>query len=206
VGELAGSMAKAGLVTGLLAVPLALVQMDRPGAHPEVIAFLFATVLAGVWAALVPSKLLEGTKVDGSTRRFVNLILGGGVGLFAFGLAEWLRLPLHAGGHPAVFEGTADVLGLGPANMVLGFTTYFAAAFLANGWWKVADRDRSARVRLWPLIASGAVAMALTPLWSFNEPIQVVIPAIALVTQVVSPWDRQAAAFAAYTRATRKAA
>ncbi len=203
VAELAGSMVKAALLTGLLAVPLALAEGNTRGGHPEAIAFMFATVVAGVWAALVPSKLLEGTKVDPSTRRFVNLFLGGGVGLLAFELAHWLRLPLHSGDHPAVFEGTADVLGLGPANMVLGFTSFFAAAFLANGWWKFADRDRPGHIRVWPLITSAVVAYVLTPLWPFREPVQLVIPAIALVVQLVSPWDRQAAAYAAYTRLTK---
>jgi hypothetical protein len=133
----------------------------------------------------------------------VNLVLGGGVGLFAFGLAEWLKLPLHPRDHGTAFEGTQVVLGLGPANMVLGFTCFFAAAFLANGWWKAADRDRPGRIRFWPLVASAVVAYALTPLWPFREPVQAVIPAIALVTQIVSPWNRQAAAYAAYARANK---
>ena len=47
------------------------------------------------------------------------------------------------------------------------------------------------------------MAFALTPLWPFHEPVQLVIPAIALVTQIVSPWDRQAAAYAAYARANK---
>ncbi len=203
VAELAGSMVKAAFVTGLIAVPLALSQGNRPEPRPEVIGFLFATTVLGTWTALTSSKLFEGTQVDSSARRLINLVLGGGVGLFAFGLAEWLKLPLHPASHGSAFEGTQDVLGLGPANMVLGFTCFFAAAFLANGWWKVADRDRPGRIRVWPLMTSAVVAYVLTPLWPFREPVQLVIPAIALVTQVVSPWSRQAAAYASYTRANK---
>jgi hypothetical protein len=203
VAELASSMVKAAFVTGLLAVPVGLGLGNRSGAHPEAIAFLFATTVVGTWTALASSKVFEETRVDSSARRLINLVLGAGVGLFALGLAEWLRLPLHPDRRTWIVDGTRDVLGLGPASLVLGFVGYFAAAFLVNGWWKVADRDRPRQIRLWPLLASTALAVALTPLWPFHEAVQVVIPAIALVTQVVSPWNRQAAAHAAYARATK---
>ncbi len=198
-------MVKAALLTGLIAVPLGL-KLTREPWGTEGLALLFATTVLGCWAALASSKLFEGTKADGTTRRFVNMILGAGVGAASIGLAEWLRLPLHAESTTSIFDASRDLLGLGPANLAVGLVSFFAAAFLVNGWWKVADRDRPARLRLWPLLASGAVTLVLAPaLWPTKAPALGLgmISTIALVTQLVSPWDRQAAAFAAYARANK---
>jgi hypothetical protein len=84
---------------------------------------------------------------------------------------------------------------------VLPFAAFFGAAFLANGWWKLTDRDRSSRVRIWPVALSGLIAAALTPLWPHQQHwVQAVVPATAIAVQFVSPWSRQAAVYAAYKR------
>ena len=61
------------------------------------------------------------------------------------------------------------------------------------------------RIRLVPVAASALIAFALTSIWPYDLRIVAVTPVIALVTQFVSPWNRQAAAYARYVRATAKA-
>jgi hypothetical protein len=195
VGELAGSMVGSALLIGALVVPGAALADVPALKNPANVAFLFGLTLLTTWGALVPSKLLEGSKADASTRRIANVFVGSGVGLAAAALAQWLHIGFSNGSRWSTFE------GLSGASPVLPFLAYFGAAFLANGWWKLSDRDRSSRVRIWPIALSGAIALALTPIWPHQELwIEAAIPAAALAVQVVSPWSRQAAAYAAYVR------
>ena len=99
-------MVKAALLVGLIAVPLA-PRLTREPWGTEGLAFLFATTVLGCWAALASSKLFEGTKADGTTRRFVNMILGRGRRGAASSRSGWrneLRLPLHAESTTSIFS------------------------------------------------------------------------------------------------------
>ena len=79
---------------------------------------------------------------------------------------------------------------------------YFGGLFLINGWGKLAVRDRKARFRIWPVIVTALCATLLWPLWPTPEPYGVAVAAlVAIVTQLVSPWNEAAAA---YARANRK--
>jgi eukaryotic-like serine/threonine-protein kinase len=185
VGELAGSLVSSALLIGALVVPAAALADVPQMKSPAAVAFLFGVTLLSTWGALIPSKLLEGSKADGSARRLLNLGVGSLVGLAAVSLAQWL----HVG-----FVGA-------PPRWAATLVGFFGAAFLANGWWKVADRDRSSRVRVWPVALSGLIALALTPLWPHEQFwVQAVVPATAIVVQLVSPWSRPAAVYAAYKR------
>ncbi|MHA4875546.1 hypothetical protein, partial [Enterococcus faecium] len=58
-----------------------------------------------------------------------------------------------------------------------------------------------AKVRITPVILAGVAAAALSPLWPLRQTwVQAVIPAIAVASQLVSPWSRQAATYASYVR------
>jgi hypothetical protein len=197
MGELAGSLSASAILIGALTLPIAAITGLDASRDTSSVVLLFAATLATAWGALLASKPLEGSKLDEAARRTLNLIVGGFVGLGAAQLASWLQIAFTPTDRPPLFAGGARLTPLG------GFIAFFALAFLANGWWKLTDRDRPARVRIWPVALAGVVAVALTPIWPQQELwVESSIPVAALVVQLVSPWSRDAAAYARYSRKT----
>ena len=113
--------------------------------------------LLGTWTTLVPNKLIEARKLDGTNRRLIALAAGllvGGVGLV---LARTLRLGLDP--QEAFFD-NADNLG----------PVYFGVLYaIMGGWSSLVARDRVARFRIMPVLATAALsrrahsALALHP-------------------------------------------
>ena len=202
VGELAGSMFLATMLAGLAAYPAAAMLGIEPNAHPERPAFLFLLTTLATWGALIPAKLLEPTKFTPIARRLVGLAVGTLVGLAGAWLADWFKIGFHFSSRDPLFDNFGNAIGLVSWNSMIALPTYFGVAYLLNGWWKVADRDRCARLRVWPTLASAVIALGLTPLWPYRELwVMSAVPAAALLSQLVSPWDRKAAAYATYVRA-----
>jgi hypothetical protein len=96
-------------------------------------AFLYGMTLLGTWTTLVPNKLVEARKLDGTNRRLIALAAGllmGGVGLV---LARTLRLDLSA--QHDYFDNPRY---LGPV--------YFGVLYtVMGGWSSLVARDRTAR-------------------------------------------------------------
>jgi len=206
LGELAWSMFASAIVVGVLAWPGALALGLDPASHPEVLSYLVGMTLLGTWGAVVPSKLFEGSAASPTVRRLVGLGVGTGLGLFGAWAVDWLKIPLTSASNAPLYHELGVVTAFGPEHLALNFATYFGLAYFLNGWWKVADRDRKGQILLLPVTGSALIAAALTPLFPYREAwIGAVVPAVALATQVVSPWSRQAAAYAAYTRAEARA-
>jgi eukaryotic-like serine/threonine-protein kinase len=190
VAELASSMLWAALFVIVLAFAAAAAMGVDVPSEPQRLAYVIGLGLLGTWAALIANKVLEGHSLDSTTRRFLHLALGvllGGAGLV---LGEWTHVRLHG-----TMPRPGSVLVGGGA---LGYLAYFGLLFLANdGWTSLTARDRKARFRVWPIATTGLIAVLLYPLWPFAEPYgPATAVLIAVATQLASPWNEAAAAYA----------
>ena len=83
IAELAASMLWAAPLVALLTIPAAALLGIDPSSDPQQLAFLYGMALLGTWTTLVPNKLIETRKLDGTNRRLIALAAGllvGGVG------------------------------------------------------------------------------------------------------------------------------
>jgi eukaryotic-like serine/threonine-protein kinase len=196
VAELAGSMLWTAPVLALLTVPTAAMLGIEVSAQSQQLVYLYGMGLLGTWSALIPGKIVEARKIEGSNRRLIALAAGLVVGALAIGLGRSLRMgtdsPRQWYGHP-----------LRDAELV-----YFAALYTFMGTWtSLAARARSGRFRFMPIVWTSVVAACLIPLWPYarHEGIAVAIPAlIAATVQLVSPWNEASALYARYVRVRSK--
>ncbi|MDR3632601.1 MAG: serine/threonine-protein kinase [Isosphaeraceae bacterium] len=205
VAELATSMLWAAPFVALLAVPVgALLGIDLT-AQPQQLAYLAGMALLGVWGVLIPAKAMEGRKIDSTTRRLVFLGVGVALGAIGLGLTEWVRVGLTPGSalrdlhlDSRAVDQIADWFERG--NLPLRHLSYFGILYAVNGWWKLAARDRKARFRVWPTLVATGIGAILLPFWPYAQPEGVAVTAlIAVVTQLVSPWSENAAAYARWS-------
>jgi hypothetical protein len=85
---------------------------------------------------------------------------------------------------------------------ISALAAYFALAFGLNGFWKLAARDRRARFRIVPIVVTGLLAGFTGAFVPSPQPGGlIIVAAIAAVTQVASPWSREAAAYARFQQA-----
>jgi hypothetical protein len=180
-------------VLALLAIPVAAVLDIDPGRHPQQLAYLYGVALLGTWTTLIPNKILEARRLDRISRRLVALAAGllvGGAGLV---LERSLRL--DSGVQRAFFDNPQSLTPV-----------YFGLLYgISNGWASLTARDRKSRLRLWPIVWTGLVSAALLPFWPYTRPDGIVIAAlIAVAAQLVSPWNKAAALYARYVRASGK--
>jgi serine/threonine protein kinase len=208
VAELATSMLVATPVAGLasaLALPaFGAMGIDLPH-DPQQLAFLFAMTLLGSWGALLPTKLWEGREVPPWTRRFVMMVIGLVVGLGGAALAAWTGMtpsPAVSAHDYFVYDTHAwrqvDPSLAGPA----AFAGFFGLSYAVGPWNCLTARGRKGRFRFLPVFWTGLLsgliggALAVPQPWGL-----VVLSLVALVTQVVSPWNKAAAD---YARAVRR--
>jgi hypothetical protein len=166
---------------------------------PIQLAFLFLITLLGTWGVLVPTKLWEGRSVSWPSRRLQQAAIGLALGALGVGLAQWIRLFPSPVQQVDVPREVVSMTGaaLRPDLGLAAFAGYFALVFGLNGWWKLTGRDRPSRFRFWPVMKAGAVAGLLGLAWPSPQPWAVIpVVLIAVVSQVVSPWSREAAAAA----------
>jgi hypothetical protein len=191
--ELAGSMLWAAPLLALLTLPAAAALEINPERNPQQAAFFYLTALLGTWTALIPGKVLETRRLDWASRRLIAAVVGWLTGFAGLTLARILRLDLDL--QHGYFH---NPLGLMPF--------YFAALYLLTaGWWSGTTRDRPSRFQLRTVLWSGLVSLALFSLWPYQRQDGVAIAAmIATAVQLVSPWNRTAAAYAKYVKATKK--
>ena len=139
--------------------------------------------LLATWGVLIPTKVMEGRPLTGVSKRLLFLGVGGVLGLFA------------------LLTGDTEA-GL-PVVAALGL------AFAAPNWWNMTSRDRPKRFSLWPVIVSGVIVALLSGLFgralraeSLSVAWLTIVPIAAIIAQLVSPWNREAAA---YSLAARRA-
>jgi FtsH-binding integral membrane protein len=193
IAELTSSMLWAAPLVALLTVPAAALLGIDPSTNPQQLAFLYGMTLLGTWTTLVPNKLIESRKLDGTNRRLIALAAGlllGGAGIV---LSRTLRLDL-APQH----EFFDDPRHLGPV--------YFAVLYATmGGWSSLVARDRTARARVMPVLWTALLAAALIPVWPYARQDGIAIATlIAATVQLVSPWNEAASLYARYVRASEK--
>jgi serine/threonine protein kinase len=211
LAELLTSMVLATPVAALaagLCVPLFRAFSIHAPQNPQQLAYLFAVTLAGTWIVLATTKAWEVHPETALARRGAFLGMGSLLGLGAVALAQWVLLSLPPTVAQTGFPGFSEILyGRVSEHWQATFmlAPYFALAMAVNPWWKLTARGRSRRFRLWSTIKVAVLAGLIGLVWPSPQPwATLVIVLIAIVSQVVSPWSREAADYAWATRFDRK--
>ncbi len=189
--ELLGSLLFGSLVATVAAGMMLLIS-SYGGVVPKIehAAWLVLAAIAGTWAVLVPAKFWEHRQGDPALRRFTMMVVGAGIGLFAWFIADVLlvSLPradlgdLHKYQLPAFYgpDGTA---------MPLAYVASFATVFLLLRWWKQTDPLRHTRLSLWSVICTVLVGAAVGALWHFPQLwVPMVVGSVSIAVQMASPW------------------
>jgi eukaryotic-like serine/threonine-protein kinase len=194
IAELCGSLA---LSAALAMVATVLWSAMGHGAltRNDVLQEFFLTV-ATCWTVLIPAKLWNNHRGDSWARRVVMMVLGLGVGAGALWL-DGSPSPTHAIEVSMVGDSSMDMpVGLfathGRGPNVAGYLSYFALAFFALRWWKLADRRRAHRFSFAPILAAGFWGLVLLVLWQDPWRGTLVLATTAAIVQLVSPWEQPA--------------
>jgi Protein kinase domain len=195
--ELLGSMLTAAFVAALASL-IAPVLMGIRGASDGVAIYLWLALVGtlGSWAVMVPSKFAEGKVEDQVPLRVTLLLLGGLVGLAAWGLSEALLVQIPSahdlqGGKGIIshellnWSQPAD--GTNPSPAV--YATYFAFLFMLLRWWRQAEYTRESRLSVWRVVTCIFWAWLVHVFWWFPQPAGMMVAGvIAFTTQLASPW------------------
>ncbi len=197
VSELLGSMLLATMVATIAALVAPLVLGDNSSEHWAICMWLALVGTLGSWAILIPAKFAEGKLEDQVPMRITLLLLGGVVGLAAWGLGDILLVHAPAWSEPVqVGSGliSQEVLDLhrpdsnvNPSPAV--YVAYFGLLFLLLRWWRQAEYTRGARLSVWTVLVCLFWAWLLHLFWWFPQPTGMMVAGvIAVSTQLASPW------------------
>ena len=187
------------LVFGL---PAAALMGVEPHRGPELAALLVAAAVLGIWSLLVPIKFWEGRAVDAATRRFTLGAVGLAMGALMTTMVGWTHIdPPESLVWYAEADPTGEffaVLDLDAQRaLMLGPPVFFALTLAFGPWCRLAARDRSSRVRVWPVVWTGLLGLIAANLVPAPLPWSVaVVTLMAIVLQLVSPRDERAARYA----------
>ncbi|MFO0960741.1 MAG: serine/threonine-protein kinase [Isosphaeraceae bacterium] len=211
VAELATSMlAAAPLAAASTAVAA---YTDALGtSNFDQLAGLFGVILMAAWMVMGLNKLGEGRKLNPATRRLAGFGVGAITGLALLGLNQWAYLDLvpaqqFARPRPELASYIGPIADQ-PWAGVLELIGYFGLTFGLVGWWKQAARDRSSRLRFWPMATTAAIALVAAAAWpdpaaaNWGPPVLI---GTAAIVQLASPRDRAAAAYARWARKYKQA-
>jgi eukaryotic-like serine/threonine-protein kinase len=195
--ELLSSMLMAAVVASLASL-IAPVLMGIQGSSAGLALYLWLALVAtlGSWAIMVPSKFVEGKLEDQVPLRVTLLLLGGLVGLAAWGLSDALVVQIPSvkdlQESPGIishellhWSHPAD--GVNPP--LAAYVTYFAFLFMLVRWWRQTEFTREARLSLWRVVVAVFCAWLVHLFWSFPQPAGMMVAGvIAFTTQLSSPW------------------
>jgi hypothetical protein len=185
--ELCGSMALTVLFAGLATTLWAAVV---PGHKLTELSTVFYLVVLATWVVLIPAKFWPEKRGDSWTRRVVMMVLGGAIGVSAWWLDGWSPGPVTAL-EPEGAHGWLSFLPPAGANEAAYFS-YFALAFFALRWWRMAGRRRTHRFSFAPILAAVFWGVVLLPLVRIDQSHTqgvLVLALTAAVVQLVSPWQ-----------------
>ena len=185
VAELCGSMVLAALMAGLAGLMWSSVGKSSASTN-ELFASFFLTV-ATCWAIMIPAKCWPDQRGDSWSRRLVMMFLGVGVGLMALWLDGWTPI-LHSQLLNAEDFGSEFAPNPG-VTKVGGYILYFALAFFALRWWKLAERRRQHRFSFAPLMAASVWGLILLMVWEQPWRGTLVLATSAAIVQLASPWQ-----------------
>ena len=157
------------------------------------IGVLFFLTVATCWAVIIPAKFWGQRRGDSWMRRVIMMGVGLCVGLCALWLDGWIpNLPtseIPPNNHATAIVPASFSIENGLPN-VFGYLSYFALAFFALRWWKLADRRRAHRFSFAPVLAAGFWGVALLLVWQDPWRGTLVLTTAAGIIQLVSPWDQ----------------
>ncbi|MFO0802466.1 MAG: serine/threonine-protein kinase [Gemmataceae bacterium] len=196
--ELAGSFAFAPLIAALCTAPWVFFTSNESWSLLGRV-FLISTALT--WGVLLVGRPLANPKHTWS-RRFHMLLVGLGVGFFAFWLDGWA---VPKGG--TANDSTKDLVIANYARLspetfgiAMKYLFFFGLTTAAVRWWAMTDSRRKERFRLWPVVATGIWASVLTFLWPWGDaPAALAFAPLviaAVCVQVTSPWNPPVASYA----------
>jgi len=194
--EMSGSLALATVFSAVATILWA--ALGRMGMESlNEIGVLFFLTVATCWAVIVPAKFWGYRRGDSWVRRIIMMAIGLAVGFGALWLDGWIpnfptQEAVEPGSHASIVPPDLVRMRSGLPN-VAGYLSYYALAFLALRWWKLADRRRSHRFSFAPVLAAGFWGLALLLVW--QEPGALwrgtpVLTTAAGIIQLVSPWDQ----------------
>jgi hypothetical protein len=194
VAELCGALAMSAVLAALASTLWAAVSQGTvPAAH---IGQAFFLTVATCWAILIPAKFWTHQRGDVWGRRVVMMIFGMLIGLGTIWLdgwssqvpvTEWVTGTVPASQLPSTFRSSLRLPNLA------GHLGYFALAFFALRWWKLADRRRPHRFSFAPIIAAGFWGLALLLIWQEPQALwqgTLVLTMASAIVQLVSPWEQ----------------
>jgi serine/threonine protein kinase len=192
LAELVGALLVSAVVALTVCVVVVLLrswQNNPPGV--EHCAWLALMSIAGSWAVLLPAKVWEGTRGEPILRRFLMMILGLGLGVLAFALAEHflVRWPVEAAMPRAVRHLPANFYGEDGRPLAMAYLAVFGTLYLVMRWWRQADPLRRTRLSLWAVFVTLAVAAFVSGIWQFPAPwFMLTALTISISVQLASPW------------------
>ena len=195
--ELLGSMLMAAIIAALASL-IAPVLMGIRGTSDGLALYLWLALVGtlGSWAVLVPSKFAEGKVEDQVPMRVTLLLLGGLVGLAAWGLSE--ALLVHIPSAKEIQDNSSVIShellnwsqpenGENPSLAV--YATYFAFLFMLVRWWRQTEFTRDARLSVWRVVTCVFWAWLVHVFWWFPQPAGMMVAGVvAFTTQLASPW------------------
>ncbi len=191
LADLLGSMLMAALVAMTICLVTVIVNTFRAEVpRPEQCAWLLLVGIAGSWGVMIPSKFWEGTQGEAMLRRFVLLIVGLALGLFAWGANELLLVELpHDTNFPAAHDLRMPDNFYNNGPQLFAFLAVFATLLVLVRWWRQSDPLRSARVSLWSLFITSALAGVVAWAWHFPQPWLIMVACtMSAAVQMSSPW------------------
>jgi hypothetical protein len=195
--ELLGSMLMAAMIAALASL-IAPVLMGISSSSAGMALYLWLAVVGtlGSWAIMIPSKFTEGKVEDQVPMRVTLLLLGGLVGLAAWGLSEALLVQIPSQHNlqdsPGIISHellnwSKPAAGVNPS--VAAYATYFAFLFMIMRWWRQAEYTRDSRLSLWRVVMAVFCAWLVHVFWAFPQPAGMMVAGvIAFTTQLASPW------------------
>jgi serine/threonine protein kinase len=198
VRELLGSMLAAALVAATMCLMMTILAAYR-GRAPQAtqIAWLVSVSIVASWAVLIPCKAWEGRRGEAALRRFVLLLSGLAVGLFASGVHAFLtfQLPDPTAFLPPDPELTTtaryqlpQTFYLDGSPRTIAYVACFATLFFLLRWWQQADPLRAARMSFASTVVCAVMAGVVAAVWHFPQPWLVMVAAVMSVSiQLASP-------------------
>ena len=194
--DLIGSLLVAAAVTAAMCVVMLLIEAYRGmPLQIEQCVWLYLVSLAGAWFVLIAAKSWEGSHGERLLRHFILMTTGFGLGLVAFGVADFflVRLPVDHALTNRVNEAAPHWI---PAAfyqdgrpMVMAYLAAFATLLAVLRWWLDADPMRNTRLSLWSLLVTVGIAHFIATAWQFPEPwLMMVAACMSVAVQLSSPW------------------
>jgi hypothetical protein len=193
IEELTGSFLLSTAVAAVMSVFLSVVHAKT--LEPGQFAWLLLVSTLGSWLVLAPSKFWEGRECEPTLRRLTLMVLGLGLGAAAWGLKDFLLVPLNSDWQlpPTVTEDyvSSRFYDADGSPSLVAHMAYFAFLMLLVGWWKQADPGRSARLRIWPVAVAIFWAWQLYVFWPFPQPWGMMVAAsMSIAVQLAASWEK----------------